>query len=75
MINHDLKSDQFSPQQNEKILEEIVNGKWDDYFRRFASQASEIQTKVYYRFGYEMNGDWFPWGQKKALCECMETCV
>lgn len=67
VINQDLKSDQFSPEQNDRILQEIVDGKWDEYFRRFASQLSEIKTKVYYRFGYEMNGDWFPWGQKKKL--------
>jgi hypothetical protein len=67
VINQDLKSDQFSLQQNEKILEEIVDGKWDDYFRRFASQVSETQIEVFYRFGYEMNGDWFPWGQKPKL--------
>lgn len=65
VINQDLKSDQFSPEQNERILQDIADGKWDDYFKRFALQTKEIQTKVFYRFGYEMNGDWFPWGQKK----------
>lgn len=67
VINQDISSTSFSPEENEILLKEIVDGKWDDFFRRFASQAQSMDTKVYYRFGYEMNGDWFPWGQKERL--------
>jgi mannan endo-1,4-beta-mannosidase len=67
VINQDLRSDQFSPTRNEAILKEIIAGKWDDYFRKFARQARELDMKVYYRFGYEMNGNWFPWGKKSKL--------
>jgi hypothetical protein len=67
VINQDLRSDELSPLQNDLILKEIVNGKWDDFFRRFARQARDQNSKIYYRFGYEMNGDWFPWGKKSKL--------
>jgi mannan endo-1,4-beta-mannosidase len=61
VINHDLKSDQFTPEQNEQLLREIARGEWDDYFREFAKKARDLKVDVYYRFGYEMNGNWFPW--------------
>ena len=67
VINQDLKNDQFSLERNENILKEIIDGKWDDYFRKLAIQARELDMKVYYRFGYEMNGSWFPWGKKSKL--------
>lgn len=67
VINQDLRSDQFSPERNNLILKEIADGKWDNFFRRFARQAKENNSKIFYRFGYEMNGDWFPWGMKSKL--------
>lgn len=65
VINQDLRSDALSPDENEIVLKEIVNGKWDSYFKRFAAMARDMEVRVYYRFGYEMNGDWFPWGRKE----------
>jgi hypothetical protein len=67
VINQDLKNDQLTNKENENILKEIIDGKWDDYFRKMARQAKELDMKVYYRFGYEMNGNWFPWGKKSSL--------
>jgi Glycosyl hydrolase family 26 len=46
------------------VLDSILAGKWDGYFRKFAKQARASHTMVYYRFGYEMNGDWVGWGEK-----------
>jgi hypothetical protein len=70
VINHDLKSDGFTPEQNTALLREIARGKWDAYFREFAVQARELGVTVYYRFGYEMNGSWFPWGgQPRAFTD------
>ncbi|MDO5576519.1 MAG: glycosyl hydrolase, partial [Fibrobacter sp.] len=63
VINQDLRSDEFSPEKNAVIMKEITDGKWDPYFKRFAAMARDMGTKVYYRFGYEMNVDWFPWGK------------
>jgi len=67
VINHDLKADGLLPEQNAQILKEIVRGKWDAYFRDFAKKARNLDTEVYYRFGYEMNGEWFPWSGEPKL--------
>ena len=67
VINHDLKSDGFTPERNEQLLRAIVRGEWDDYFREFARKARDLNVEVYYRFGYEMNGNWFPWAGKPKL--------
>jgi hypothetical protein len=67
VINHDIKSDGFTPGKNEGLLKEIARGKWDNYFRQFAQKARDLEVDVYYRFGYEMNGDWFPWCEKPKL--------
>lgn len=64
VINQDISNDMFTPERNEQLLKEIADGKWDDKFRNFAREARQLDQKVYYRFGYEMNGDWFPWGRK-----------
>lgn len=61
VINHDLKATNLTPEQNTNLLKDIASGKWDDYFHAFARKAKAMETTVYYRFGYEMNGDWFPW--------------
>ncbi len=67
VINHDLKSDALTPERNAKLLKEIVHGKWDDYFQKFARKAREYRIDIYYRFGYEMNGNWFPWAQQPKV--------
>lgn len=67
VISHDIKNDEFTPGKNNALLKEIVEGKWDEYFRKFARQVREIEIPVYYRFGYEMNGNWFPWSGKPKL--------
>ena len=67
VINHDLKSDAFTPERNAHLLKEIARGKWDEYFQKFARNARDLHTDVYYRFGYEMNGDWFPWCEQPRL--------
>jgi hypothetical protein len=67
VINHDIKSDMFTPDRNDRLLKEISKGKWDNYFRNFAKKARDLRVDVYYRFGYEMNGDWFPWCEQPKL--------
>ncbi len=64
VINHDLKSDGYTPERNAQLLKEIAHGKWDGYFREFARKARDLNVDVYYRFGYEMNGNWFPWSEQ-----------
>jgi Glycosyl hydrolase family 26 len=45
-------------------LDSILAGRWDAYFRKFAQKAKATKEVVYYRFGYEMNGDWVGWGER-----------
>ncbi len=64
VISHDIRHRSLNLAQNERLLSEIAAGKWDRYFRQFARDARGFRRPVYYRFGYEMNGGWFPWGKK-----------
>ena len=48
-------------------LQAIVRGEYDNFFNQWAVNAAKLKRKVILRFGFEMNGDWFPWGQKPAL--------
>lgn len=45
-------------------LENINSGKTDDYWREWAKNAKAFEADVILRFGFEMNGDWFSWGQQ-----------
>lgn len=64
VISHDLKSIRFDDDRNRQLMPEIIAGKWDKYFRTFARRAKKAKVPIYYRFGYEMNGDWFPWCER-----------
>ena len=52
--------------RNDTLLREISLGRWDSTFTVFANAAIRSGAVIYLRFGYEMNGNWFPWGQKKT---------
>ncbi|MBH54815.1 MAG: hypothetical protein CMI18_10765 [Opitutaceae bacterium] len=41
-------------------LDEVVKGEFDEYFREWSENAKECGLEVMLRFGFEMNGDWFP---------------
>ncbi len=49
---------------NFQVLDSILAGEWDGYFRGVAKSAKKFGQPVYYRFGYEMNGDWVVWGEQ-----------
>lgn len=40
----------------------IAEGAFDEFFRAYARDARAFRYPVLLRFGFEMNGDWFPWG-------------
>lgn len=42
-------------------LGEIADGAWDEYFTRWADAAKADGRPMAYRFGQEMNGNWYPW--------------
>jgi len=47
-------------------LEALCAGTYDEVFRDAAAAARESGTLILLRFGFEMNGDWFPWGGQPA---------
>jgi len=44
-------------------LADITAGTYDSYIRRFAEGARAWGHPFFLRFNWEMNGDWFPWGE------------
>jgi mannan endo-1,4-beta-mannosidase len=42
----------------------IAAGRYDRYLRSFAEQVKEFGRPVVLGFGREMNGGWYPWGEK-----------
>jgi hypothetical protein len=49
--------------QPEYRLANIVNGTFDEYIRRFATEARDSCEVVVLRFASEMNGNWHPWSE------------
>jgi mannan endo-1,4-beta-mannosidase len=48
-------------------LEAVAAGGYDAFFARWAREAAAFGKPLVLRFGFEMNGDWFPWGRKPEL--------
>ena len=44
-----------------RVLEAIIDGKYDDYLDSWAKGMNAFGKPVLLRFGHEMNGDWYPW--------------
>jgi hypothetical protein len=44
-------------------LADIIAGTYDSYIRRWATEAKAWGHPFFLRFDWEMNGNWFPWGQ------------
>lgn len=55
------------PTANTYPLASIAAGRYDSYLRRTAAQAAAVGRPFIVRFGHEMNGFWYPWGQPRAL--------
>jgi len=64
VISINLKSLSLDQARNDTLLKEIALGVWDSTLSAFAAGAVRSGVTVFLRFGYEMNGDWFPWGNK-----------
>ncbi|MEM8867670.1 MAG: glycosyl hydrolase [Verrucomicrobiota bacterium] len=45
-------------------LTRINAGAYDAYWKRWGEAAKAFDAEVVLRFGFEMNGDWFAWGQQ-----------
>jgi hypothetical protein len=66
VISLNLFSLQYDSLRNDTLLREIAHGAWDSTLAVFARKAKQAIVPVYLRFGYEMNGYWFFWGEKPA---------
>ncbi len=45
-------------------VQQIIDGKQNKYIDRFARQIRTYGKPVIIRFGHEMNGNWYPWGDR-----------
>jgi hypothetical protein len=54
-------SPRSSAQQPAFRLSELIEGRYDEYIARFATEAREWGHPFFLRFDWEMNGSWFPW--------------
>jgi mannan endo-1,4-beta-mannosidase len=48
-------------------LAEVAKGEFDKLLKQWAEDAKACGLPVILRFGFEMNGDWFPWGSQPKL--------
>jgi hypothetical protein len=44
-------------------LSDVIEGRYDEYIREFATWSRDWGHPFFLRFDWEMNGDWFPWGE------------
>jgi hypothetical protein len=47
--------------QRQPCLPEILRGRYDDFFESWANEAKRDGQLLLLRFGFEFNGEWFPW--------------
>lgn len=50
--------------QTTDYLKEIPLGLHNEYLKQFATLLKEYGDTVIIRFGHEMNGNWYPWGNR-----------
>jgi mannan endo-1,4-beta-mannosidase len=44
-------------------LADVISGRYDSYIREFAEAARSWGHPFFLRYDWEMNGNWFPWGE------------
>jgi hypothetical protein len=52
-----------TPEQPAFQLSDVIAGTYDSYIRSWADAAAGWGHPFFLRFDWEMNGNWFPWGQ------------
>ena len=55
-------TDWHNPQRD--FLKAINAGEFDTYFQHWFKASKAHSSEIIYRFGFEMNGNWFLWGQR-----------
>jgi beta-mannanase len=44
-------------------LSDVIEGRYDEFIREFATEAKAWGHPFFLRFDWEMNGNWFPWAE------------
>ncbi|SCL35803.1 Glycosyl hydrolase family 26 [Micromonospora pallida] len=52
--------------QPDYALRRIIAGEHDEYLVRFATAVRDQRWPVGLRFAHEMNGNWYPWSEKRS---------
>lgn len=52
--------------QSRDYLTDIIQGRMDNYLLEFVTKTNSLDTEVIIRFGHEMNGNWYPWGNRAS---------
>ena len=52
--------------QPDYALSKIASGQYDDYITRFATAVRDQKWPIAIRFAHEMNGNWYPWAEKRS---------
>lgn len=49
---------------DKNFLKDILSGEYDAFFKTWGEEARKHGVPFLLRFGFEMNGDWFSWGEQ-----------
>jgi hypothetical protein len=63
MLNWSSMSSPLFVREPGFTLAKVIRGDLDAYIRSFALGARDWGRPFFLRFDWEMNGDWFPWGE------------
>ncbi|MGZ0655046.1 glycoside hydrolase family 26 protein [Coraliomargarita sp. W4R72] len=64
VISQELWEWRHRHSEDDSWLLRINRGDYDEHWRDWARDAKQFGHRVILRFGFEMNGDWFDWGQQ-----------
>src|SRR5215218_6342155 len=59
------KSGTSFPNQPDWQNSDVYNGRYDAYIRQWATDAKIWGKPLFLRLNWEMNGNWYPWGEGK----------
>lgn len=61
-LGPDLNQTEYDPQA-------IIDGRYDEYIRKWARDAADFKQPFFLRFAHEMNGNWYTWGNMNDPAE------
>ena len=63
VVSWDSESIPSNVSESDYQLSDIIAGRYDSYIREWAGKAKQWGHPFFLRFDWEMNGNWFPWGE------------